>query len=271
MARYIDAMPVLVNLGCGARFHPDWVNLDVSPVDPSVRHWDILRGLPLAAGSADAIYSAHVLEHLPPAEGVALVRECTRALRPGGILRFGVPDLEQLAIQYLAALRESREGVAGASDRYEWAVMELIDQMVRHRSGGQFVELFSRPELPVLEHAITRWGDEARDLRTFQLAKRAAAPTPRPSLVRRLRRKVMSTVRPVRDDQRVGAFRLGGEPHLWMYDSYSLGRLMELAGLIDVKPMPLLSSRIDGWLQYGLEGVEMPYKPDTVVVEGVAP
>ena len=264
-------MSVLVNLGCGARLHPEWINLDVSPVNPAVRRWDLKRGLPFTERSVDGIFCSHVLEHLEPAEGARLMRECARVLRSGGTIRFGVPDLEQLAVQYLTALRESRAGVPGASDRYEWAVMELLDQLVRHRSGGRFGELFSREELPVLDHAVSRWGAEALDLREAMVAKQFRPQPHRLSLLRKVARKAKSIIRPDGMEDRVGRFRLGGEPHLWMYDSYSLGQLISAAGFVDVREMPLLVSRIEGWEGYQLEGVVAPFKPDTVVVEGVAP
>lgn len=265
-------MTVLLNLGCGGRYHQDWVNLDVSPADRSVRSWDIQSGLPFGERSVDAIYCAHVLEHLEPAAGRALIQECARVSKSGGIIRFGVPDLEQLAILYLSALRDCREGLPGASDRYEWAVMELIDQLVRHRSGGLFVELFSRDELPVLDHAIMRWGAEAEGLRSALVTSRSNdSPRQVPSMRQKIRRRLAVSLWSTLIDEQVGKFRIGGEPHLWMYDSFSLSELFKSAGFINVREMPLMSSRIKGWDLFALEGVDQPFKPDTVVVEGMAP
>jgi predicted SAM-dependent methyltransferase len=56
--------PCLVNIGCGATWHPAWTNLDVRPVSPEVRAWDISHGLPFKSEQVDACYASHVLEHL---------------------------------------------------------------------------------------------------------------------------------------------------------------------------------------------------------------
>ena len=39
-AQNATAAPSLLNLGCGQRFHADWINLDLMPVAVSVRRWD---------------------------------------------------------------------------------------------------------------------------------------------------------------------------------------------------------------------------------------
>jgi predicted SAM-dependent methyltransferase len=48
----------------------------------------------------DVVFHEHVLEHLPFDAGFALTRECRRVLRPGGVLRFGVPDAEAVIRSY---------------------------------------------------------------------------------------------------------------------------------------------------------------------------
>ena len=87
----------MLNVGCGQRFHADWVNVDLVPADSSVRACDISKGLPFDDGQFDAVYHSHVLEHLDPAAGRALLAECLRVLKPGGVVRIVVPDLEQIA------------------------------------------------------------------------------------------------------------------------------------------------------------------------------
>jgi SAM-dependent methyltransferase len=49
------------------------------------------RTLPLAAGSLDAVVAASVLEYVP--DPAAVLAECARVLRPGGILLCTVPNL----------------------------------------------------------------------------------------------------------------------------------------------------------------------------------
>lgn len=111
--------PIRLNLGCGLHAPVGWVNIDRTPglilrktprvklvfrrlrvLDPAhmvewppsvVRH-DLRRRLPFVTSSVDAVYSSHTLEHLYLAEARALLTECLRVLRPGGILRLALPD-----------------------------------------------------------------------------------------------------------------------------------------------------------------------------------
>ena len=82
---------VKVHLGCGYLPKEGWINVDLvgAPVDVA---WDVTKELPFASGSVDAVFHEHLLEHLPLAQGLALLDECHRVLREDGILRIGVPD-----------------------------------------------------------------------------------------------------------------------------------------------------------------------------------
>ena len=111
-----------VQYGAGMCGPPGWVNFDVSPtlrlqrmplfgslfqrVSPqfprTVRFGDIVGGLPLTAGSCDAVYCSHTLEHLSLADFRTAIRNTFSYLRPGGRFRFVLPDLDQLARDYLA-------------------------------------------------------------------------------------------------------------------------------------------------------------------------
>jgi SAM-dependent methyltransferase len=118
-----------LNLGCGLRTHPSWINVDGSwnarlAKHPFVRKtlsslrilptgqaevvWsrdifvhDIRKPLPFADASADAVYASHVLEHLYREQGHQLIRESLRVLIPGGVVRIVVPDLHTIVREYL--------------------------------------------------------------------------------------------------------------------------------------------------------------------------
>ncbi|MGO4776221.1 methyltransferase domain-containing protein, partial [Lysobacter sp. 2RAB21] len=57
---------------------------------------EVLRGMP--EGSAGAITSMHLVEHLPFERVVALIDEALRALRPGGLLFLETPNPENLMV-----------------------------------------------------------------------------------------------------------------------------------------------------------------------------
>jgi len=79
-------------LRAAGTFRIDW--------DPSIAIHDLRRRFPWSDGSADAIYSSHLLEHFTRAQGAHFLAECRRVLRPGGILRISVPSLTAVLDAY---------------------------------------------------------------------------------------------------------------------------------------------------------------------------
>jgi predicted SAM-dependent methyltransferase len=92
--------PLHLHLGCGGIRKEGWLNVDLvgDPVDLA---WDLAKPLPFADGSVDAVFHEHLLEHLPLAAGLSFTQECFRVLRPGGIIRVGVPDAGRLLRSYV--------------------------------------------------------------------------------------------------------------------------------------------------------------------------
>lgn len=95
--RSLAAPPYKLHIGCGRVRFDGWVNIDSDPAIslPDVV-WDLSRGIPAPDGSCELIYSEHLLEHLEVEEGLDLLRECRRVLRPGGIMRLSMPSLDAL-------------------------------------------------------------------------------------------------------------------------------------------------------------------------------
>jgi len=54
---------------------------------------DWSKPLPVPDGSVEAVYASHLLHHFAGKEGQALLQECRRMLRLGGILRVVTADL----------------------------------------------------------------------------------------------------------------------------------------------------------------------------------
>jgi predicted SAM-dependent methyltransferase len=84
-----------LNWGCGSAGEPGWINSDVKDgpgIDVSA---DIRDGLPIDTDSLDYIVSIHALPMVPYPDVVAVLTELRRLLKPGGVLRLGLPDLDK--------------------------------------------------------------------------------------------------------------------------------------------------------------------------------
>jgi SAM-dependent methyltransferase len=156
-------MATILNLGCGTRTSAHTVDIDWSiyqrlkanPVgravmpallsaerrdkflrmDDNIIVHDLRKGIPVAEQSADAVYHSHVLEHIDREAVPKFFGDISRVLRPGGVHRIVVPDLERYARAYLASLE------SGVDDhdqrlRHDTTVAAMISQMVRREAFG---------------------------------------------------------------------------------------------------------------------------------------
>jgi predicted SAM-dependent methyltransferase len=91
-----------LNWGSGtANVSEGWVNSDIKPGDGIDVVADIADGLPLDDESFDYAVSIHALPEIPyPGLRGALV-ELRRVLKPGGVLRLSLPDLDKAIRAYL--------------------------------------------------------------------------------------------------------------------------------------------------------------------------
>ncbi|HVZ39077.1 MAG TPA: methyltransferase domain-containing protein [Candidatus Kapabacteria bacterium] len=271
----------LVNLGCGSRYHPSWINIDIEPTGPGVIAHDLSTGIPLKSGECDAVYHSHVLEHLRRSDARAFLTECARVLKPGGIIRIAVPDLERICRAYLTALESALAGDPGAAANYDWMMLELIDQTTRERSGGEMAAFLRSDPLPNRAFILERIGEEGRRMIDSVRARDAAhgghgQRPPRRSLrsiARGVRARLTGLVtgRSASRALAIGRFRLGGEVHQWMYDRYSLARLLAECGFVDASVRSATDSLIPGWTGYNLDTLEdgSPVKPDSLYMEAV--
>ena len=113
----------IINFGCGLTVAPGVLNYDASPTLRLQRllllrslakkiikplfpeeaiYGDIARGLPHQDSSIDLIYCSHVLEHLTLADFRKALAEAIRLLKPGGVFRGVLPDLEEEVRVYLS-------------------------------------------------------------------------------------------------------------------------------------------------------------------------
>jgi predicted SAM-dependent methyltransferase len=132
----VDDPVVKINLGSGLEVAPGWINVDASlnalisrwpePLQSALFtrsgysafvsreeylgrlranrfvHADLTRAFPFVDASADFVFTSHFLEHLTRGQCIRVLREARRVLKPSGVIRVAVPDLEQAVDLYRA-------------------------------------------------------------------------------------------------------------------------------------------------------------------------
>lgn len=166
----------IVNLGCGSKTssNQDVVNVDYSvmlrmrssaalryaarfllneerrnrfnALPQNIMVHNIAKGLPFPDDSCDVVYHSHLFEHLDPPIGLSFLREIKRVLKPGGIIRIVVPDLEQLCRDYISHLELAKTDPT-ERPKHNAHVAEIIGQCVRREAAGTSIQSPARRRL----------------------------------------------------------------------------------------------------------------------------
>lgn len=89
-----------LNWGCGSWTPEGWINSDIKEGPGIDLVCSILEGLPLASDSLDYAVSIHALPEMTYPTLVPVLRELRRVLKPGGVLRLALPDLDKGIVAY---------------------------------------------------------------------------------------------------------------------------------------------------------------------------
>lgn len=268
-----------LNLGCGATFHKDWTNIDFVSNSEYVKAHNLLQGIPFSDNQFEVVYHSHVLEHFPKNKASDFIKECHRVMKPGGILRIAVPDLEKIALNYIQYLNENIDGKKEAEQKYNWTMLELFDQVVRSQTGGEMIEYIKDTTKNNDEFLLERNGKEVKRIMemyrgdTNSISDTTSYPifTRIKELPKRIKRKLIAVLLGKEDiAYQIGKFRLGGEIHQWMYDRYSLKKLLEANGFKNVQVKIMFDSAIPNWKNFNLDGEEgILRKPDSLFMEAI--
>jgi predicted SAM-dependent methyltransferase len=127
---------VRVQLGPGQKNYLEgWINVDANRFTARCDVWADLRNpLPFRTGTLDAVYSHHVIEHLPDLEGH--VREVFRCLKPGGVYRVGGPNGDAAVARLLARdaawfpdFPDARRSVGGRFENFIFCRREHVTML----------------------------------------------------------------------------------------------------------------------------------------------
>jgi len=89
-----------LHLGCSNQILPGWFNADIFPVYDGAYYMDATEPFPFPGASFDLIFSEHMIEHIEYLQGLHMLKECFRVMKPGGTIRIATPDLEFIAGLY---------------------------------------------------------------------------------------------------------------------------------------------------------------------------
>ena len=96
----LDRNPLKLNLGCYNKKIGNFVNIDVRPeVNPDLVD-DVSKLEKIENGSVDYIYISHCLEHFTHWQALQALNRYKEVLKPGGLLRIAVPDIQAAMIYY---------------------------------------------------------------------------------------------------------------------------------------------------------------------------
>lgn len=267
-----------LNLGCGSRYLEGWVNVDFVRTGQNVIAHNLLNDIPYPSNLFDVVYNSHLLEHFPKSKGQEFINECYRVLRVNGVLRVVVPDLETIVREYMKNMELALKGDVAAAHDYDWILLELFDQMVRNKSGGEMGIYWQQENLLNREYIMSRMGDEfSKFRRSFfrrEVMPKKADISFFTILLRKGRNKLVRMLlgeEKFAEFIRLGKFRSSGEIHQWMYDRFSLGRMLKNAGFQSVHVVSAFTSNVSSWEDYMWLDVEngSVRKPDSLFMEAI--
>jgi hypothetical protein len=175
---------------------------------------------------------------------------------------------------------------------YDWIMLEMYDQVVRNKSGGEMMKFIADEKFSNQEFVIERCGSEIKKIITG-LNNNNKYPLinnqPKPAFLNKvlnylgnkeLRRRILLRILFKKEHGllykdgspfQVGKFREEGEVHQWMYDRYSINRIFTKNLLRNIKQQKAGESYLENWSTYNLDTQEdkTVYKPDSIYMEAI--
>ena len=215
------------------------MNIDFTSSAPCVKSVNLLKGFPFDNDSFDVVYSSHVLEHFTKEQAKTLLAEARRVLKPGGVLRIVVPDLENVCAEYLRvfSLPDSDERKPLC---YQWMMIELLDQLTRLKAGGEMLGFYGKIQNKDTDGKFfvdyvrqrTTYFDGVRDAKKQTFFEKLGGVKTHMikglfvlAYLKCVKLLIPRSLRPM-----VFVETGMGERHQWMYDRYGLALLLRDAG-----------------------------------------
>jgi predicted SAM-dependent methyltransferase len=129
-----------LHIGCGERILQGWLNSDYFPSSDKILYLDATKSFPFESNEFDYIFSEHMIEHISYDQGLRLLTECYRVLKPGGKVRISTPDLS-----FIINLYRNNKSII-QKDYIKWSIDNFIN------SAPLYEVTF------VINNFVRRWG-----------------------------------------------------------------------------------------------------------------
>ncbi len=140
--KYLDSHEVRkLHLGAGPSALPGWLSTDITFGDSNL-YLNATQTFPFEDNTFDYVYSEHMIEHIPWHNGLFMLKECRRILKPKGTIRIATPDLEVLIGLYV------NKSDTVAAKYIEWITDRYLSNVNTYK--GSFV----------INNAFRSWGHQ---------------------------------------------------------------------------------------------------------------
>ncbi len=143
---------------------------------PNFRHINLLKcRLPFKSGSVSYCYTSHFIEHIPRPKAAMLMKEVHRVLKPNGMIRLVVPDLELVAKNYYDAINGDKAAIGwwkekwpefdGPTQKFNAFFFKFAKEDVKYLGfKSPFTRLLKRVFVPDMGH---QWMYDFYDLKSM--------------------------------------------------------------------------------------------------------
>ena len=233
-----------LNLACGDYFISSeyWVNVDWAPKSREVNQANLLGRIPFDDNSFDFIYCSHFLEHLSIKDVSNFLTECSRVLKNNGRARFVLPDFENIAREYIHNIDNNLLKFA------EFNIIEMIDQCVRKKSGGELIEWYKsasgNSELSNYINKRTGYKFTQNSKSPYQIVNRLQNLTIK-KVYFKIQSKIINAVVklfPKWYRNNHISYTATGEKHLWVHDFNSIQQILLKSGFNHIVKLDAFTS-----------------------------
>ncbi len=101
----------------------------------NIRVHNLKKGIPFENNSIDVVYHSHVLEHIPKPQAEKFQNEIMRVLKPGGIQRIVIPDMEILCLELIDHIAKC-DANENENEKHDNFIDNIVGQCVQEQSVG---------------------------------------------------------------------------------------------------------------------------------------